>query len=380
MDILQLPPVVSEGLNGNCIYEYNANYILFWNHVGLEFNRLSHKEVNGQISGPYGGPPLSARALAILHIAIHDAYFGINPPTDWKTYLDGDLPPLNGANDAKVAVAAAALLVLEKLYLPSPRGTVSLNLTSQLHVLLENTRDDFTKRFDPLFPTRIGTASFVFGQQVGLSIFNLLKHDAGARPGVYELKKGRYQFEDEPTHPVRIVPKNPDLPDGPKMVTRPHHAAEYGFVAQRIAIQTDHLLADPPGILSANNADDLKEYDEALDDVIRMGGNVSLNSTRRSAAQNMRAHFWAYDGANLIGTPPRLYNQIVRSIAYRYRKNRTAIDAEENNVEFARLFALVNTAIGDAGILAWREKYWFNYWRPLSGVRNDGRDGYGDPL
>ena len=45
-----------------------------------------------------------------------------------------------------------------------------------------------------------------------------------------------------------------------------------------------------------------------------------------------------------MGTPPRLYNQIIREVA----------KAKGNSVaDNARLFALVNAAMGDAGILAW---------------------------
>ena len=48
--------------------EYNLNYILYWNHVALELNRLTHS-----VAGPQTGPPASARALGILHLAINDA-------------------------------------------------------------------------------------------------------------------------------------------------------------------------------------------------------------------------------------------------------------------------------------------------------------------
>lgn len=61
-----------------------------------------------------------------------------------------------------------------------------------------------------------------------------------------------------------------------------------------------------------------------------------------------------------LGTPPRLYNQIVRAIAIA-RNNST----DDN----ARLFAMVNAAMGDAGILAWEQKYIHNLWRPVVGIR-----------
>src|SRR3546814_7889037 len=61
-----------------------------------------------------------------------------------------------------------------------------------------------------------------------------------------------------------------------------------------------------------------------------------------------------------FGTPPRLYNGIVRVVA----------DKKANGpAENARLFALVNAAMGETGIVAWKEKYRHNLWRPVLGIR-----------
>src|SRR3546814_1057192 len=61
-----------------------------------------------------------------------------------------------------------------------------------------------------------------------------------------------------------------------------------------------------------------------------------------------------------FGTPPRLYNGIVRVVA----------DKKGNgSAKNARLFALVNAAMGDAGIFAWKEKYRHDLWRPMLGIR-----------
>lgn len=56
------------------------------------------------------------------------------------------------------------------------------------------------------------------------------------------------------------------------------------------------------------------------------------------------------------------------------------IDNEQNNADFARILALANVAMADAGVFAWKEKWDFEFWRPLSGVRDDGRDAHGDPF
>lgn len=86
-----------------------------------------------------------------------------------------------------------------------------------------------------------------------------------------------------------------------------------------------------------------------------MGGSGGLNSCRRHAAQTAKGFFWAYDGAILIGTPPRLYNQMIRRIAVTYASS-ADLSSEVNNADFARLLALTNVAMADAGIFSWKEK------------------------
>src|SRR6266852_3852739 len=61
-----------------------------------------------------------------------------------------------------------------------------------------------------------------------------------------------------------------------------------------------------------------------------------------------------------LGTPPRLYNQIVVHIADQMGSNA---------VELARALALVNTAMADAGIVCWEFKYLFALWRPITAIR-----------
>src|SRR5262249_32279023 len=57
---------------------------------------------------------------------------------------------------------------------------------------------------------------------------------------------------------------------------------------------------------------------------------------------------------------------------------------ENNTVEQnARLFALVNLALADAGLSCWSRKYQDNFWRPVLGIQDGNNDGnpvtVGDP-
>jgi hypothetical protein len=47
------------------------------------------------------------------------------------------------------------------------------------------------------------------------------------------------------------------------------------------------------------------------------------------------------------------------------------LKSDHNNAEFIRLLTLANVAMADAGIFCWRDKYKYELWRPLTGVRAD---------
>lgn len=83
--------------------------ILYWNAVALESDRMAHTDIEpgeGGTRGPVGG----SRALAMVHLAMHDAIFSIfgAPHGTWLT-----APPVaapGAAPDAAIAVAAHTIL------------------------------------------------------------------------------------------------------------------------------------------------------------------------------------------------------------------------------------------------------------------------------
>ena len=74
----------------------------------------------------------------------------------------------------------------------------------------------------------------------------------------------------------------------------------------------------------------------------------------------MAGIYWAYDGTPSLCAPPRLYNQIALAIA-----DQMGTDI----VDLARLLALVNVAMSDAGVASWESKYYYQFWRPVTGIR-----------
>ena len=365
-----LPPVMEPA-------EFNQNYVLYWNQVGLELNRLTHT-----VGGPQTGPTLSSRALGILHVAINDAYFAILPdPQGFSTtylsevhqFLEQRVPSKPNSADARSAVAAAAITVLRQLYTRTP-GNFSASAIERLRKELQASVDAFPDLF-ALSP------GYQFGEAIGEAILRLLDirpDEPGADQGFYRPREGRYRFSDEPTNPVRLVPVDPNMPNGPQQAVQIYNAPFYGSTAKRFAVQmttnglangppTEHIIADPPVGFGRTNE---KEYEDSFREVFLLGGAFGLNTTKRTPDQSVAAYYWANDGSNLIGTPVRFLNQIVRRVAWDRMPGGPT--SEETNADFVRLFALVNASMADAGIFSWREKYNFEFWRPLSGVRNDG--------
>src|SRR5262249_35133992 len=136
------------------------------------------------------------------------------------------------------------------------------------------------------------------------------------------------------------------------------YAPFYGARSRCFAVTTRHHLdASPqPGT---------RAYERSYRQVRSKGIATHLIGTlpsellpSRTPNETSTGVFWGYDG--VLGTPLRLYNQTIRQVAA----------AQGNDVAAnARLFALVNAAMGDAGILAWYDKYFYDVWRPVVAIR-----------
>lgn len=102
-----------------------------------------------------------------------------------------------------------------------------------------------------------------------------------------------------------------------------------------------------------NSSQYIKEFQE-----VKLIG--SKTSTVRTNDQTEIGIFWAYDGGLKVGVASRLYNQIIRVVAIKQKNT-----LEEN----VKLFALANYAMADVIIAAWDTKYFYNFWRPIVGIR-----------
>ena len=310
--------------------------ILYWNDVALEANRVSH--TNGK--GEQTGPTLSSRALAIVHLAMYDAFVGAAQSglSHYLTPKPAAGSPAAGSS-ADAAVAAAAHATLSHLF-PSQKAFFDLKHAQ----------------------AGLSGAGLQEGHQFGLEVAKNILEDRKDDPDA---------TDDGYASSMAYGAHRPD-PDNPE---QGYHAPFYGAGSKLFAVTDRHELDDPPRPTDPVNPNDPASYISALRQVRGQGcapelmGALPAGLPRRTPDQTVRGIYWGYDGASGLGTPPRMYNQIVRWVAENVPHPDNQ-DGEANTPEQnARLFALVNVAMADAGILAWDQKYIHDLWRPVVGIR-----------
>ncbi|HYI41577.1 MAG TPA: hypothetical protein VE053_14795 [Allosphingosinicella sp.] len=146
--------------------------ILFWNAVALEASRISHSDPDKR---QQNGPVLSARALAIVHLAMYDAFAAV---TASPRYLNPPSFVFPGSTSARDAIAGAAFRTLSFLY------------SAQLDVFNAQ-----LNCFDTASP------SFQTGQLAGSVLLNRRANDMDARACGYVPSMGRGRHRPDPDNP-----------------------------------------------------------------------------------------------------------------------------------------------------------------------------------
>jgi hypothetical protein len=310
----------AEQLENRCLLSIDP--ILEWNAVAIQVDQTSY---SGFDDNDQSGPTRSSRALAIEHVAMFDAYNSIH--LDYTPYLT-QVPDAQGASDV-AAVAQAAHDTIVALY-PHQQALVDTALTQTL------------RRVPDGAPKTQGIA---VGQFVAQAILAARANDGAQIPG-------NYIPDGLPGHHV-ADPLNPG---------QGFLGPAWGNVNTFGIPSTDAIPIRPVPAMNS------LEYTLAYAQVKRLG---SETSTERTTDQTEIGIFWGYDVARGLGDPPRLYNQIARVVA-----------AQENNTvgQNARMFALINIGMADAGICCWGIKYRDIFWRPIVAIRRGAEDGNVDTV
>ncbi len=163
-----------------------------------------------------------------------------------------------------------------------------------------------------------------------------------AAAGILELRSGDGAGAPDTYRPV--------TPPGQYVPTAAVASAGVGAWTPWVMTRGDQFRpAPPPALTSAVWTRDLNEIRD-------IGG---LNSVLRSEEQTTIARFWFVTGA-------RAWNPMVAQLA-------TA--RQMDLLDCARLFALTSLAGMDAFIAVFDAKYHYNFWRPLTAIRNADQTG-----
>jgi hypothetical protein len=278
------------------------------------------------------GPTKTSRALAIIHLAAHDAFAQITKKFPPKL---GSLPnpsaSLEMMPDAGfIALLGAGFRAATLLY-PDFESFIAAEAAKLV---------DAQQRCD---------SAYKYGEQVAEAWIANRMNDGSQAPQtdfLYSQEPGRHR-------PDPLSPQQPTLGRAWGSVTP--------FVLSKVV--EDAPLSPPPDLNSPDYAAAFNEVkSDGKDDIIE-----------RDPRKGTVGIFWGYDGANKIGVPPRIYNQVVRKID----EFQTLPDVQQ-----IRLLTAINVAMADAGIAAWYWKYQYDFWRPVVGIREAdagwGPSGKGD--
>jgi hypothetical protein len=213
---------------------------------------------------------------------------------------------------AEAAAAAAASLVLVKLFPDQAQAVEAAYAASVAKI--------------PDGPAK--TSGIALGQEVGAACLSMREKDGTGGPGIYR----------------------PRTAAGVYVVTVLPAATEWPKVKPWFTGDGAQFRPGPPPALAS------PEWARDYNEVKSVG---ARQSAARSAEQTEAARFWT-----VVGPPS--WNQVVRSLA---------LSKPLALVDNARLFALVNMAASDSFVAVFDAKYAYNFWRPITAIRNADIDG-----
>jgi hypothetical protein len=317
-----------------------AQALRHWNQVAMDATGLDHTPVapgENRVFGQQLGPTRASRAMAIIHIAMFDSVAAISGDLDTYSHMK------KAKHDASMnaAIAQAAHDTLVAMY-PSQQPTFDQTLANELNQINDgHAKDD----------------GIDVGQRAAAAILALRANDGSQTP---EPRLGT-QF---------ITGNDPGKWRQDPISHSPIALGAYWGNVRPFVLQssTQFRAPTPPSLTSS-------DYTNAYNAVKMLGGDGATTPSTRTTDQTNIGIFWAYDGTPSLCAPPRLYNQIAMHIA-------DQMGTTADVVQLARLLALVNVSMADTAITLWESKYFYQYWRPVTGIRESdpgtGPSGLGD--
>jgi hypothetical protein len=258
-----------------------------------------------------------ARVVAMTHAAIHDALNAIR--RRYRPYAYDGLGPGSASPEAAVAAAAHAVLSAE---VPPQKAALDAAFAAALSAI-----PDGPAKADGLAIGEAAAAA-VLAKRANDGAATPLPYTPGTTPGAWQ-----------PT-PAAFAPAL---------------APEWAYVRPFSLTNPSEFRLPRPAYLDLASAAYAADYNE-----VRSLGEVG--STARTAEQTEIARYWAEVSTDT-------WNRLARNLA-----GQRAFGLWES----ARLFCLLNFALADATIAGFDGKYAYNFWRPVTAIRQGGADGNPD--
>ena len=275
----------------------SADVITEWNE----------KVVNASLAAQQP-PPVQARNIAMVHLAMFDTLNSIEPRyTPYRVQLQ---VPNSASREA--AASAAAHYLMARLYPAQVK-----DFDAALKSTLDSVPDGDAR-----------TQGVQLGEKVAAAMLQDRSADGANTP---------VNYRPHAAAGVYVPTVFPAVP-------------HWGAVKPFALKSGDQFRPGAPYAL--NSAEWAKDYTE----IKRMGAKAGSG---RSPEQTDIARFWEFTGADTYNAPVR------------------QISAAKNLglMEKARLFALASLATADGFIAVFDAKYAYNFWRPVTAIRNGDMDG-----
>lgn len=286
--------------------------------IVIEWNRILQTSLN--VPGALPPTVFFTRPYAVLHVAIFDALNSI----DYRYREHTVHASVHGDATREVAAAQAAHDVMVAM-IPSQAATFDAALAATL--------------------SRFSGAAAAEGARVGAAVARAVL-DSRADDG-WNRPNQPYVLPELPGYWQPVPPAN-----APAALV--HYQDVTPFV---VASRLQFMPEPPPALTSARYAQDFNE-------VKRLGG---ATSTARTTEQTQTARLWA--GVGYSTTAPGVWFNLGRDFAR--ARNYDGLDT-------ARIFALLGVTHHDALLTSFSGKFLYGLWRPVTAIREAGRDGNPD--
>lgn len=325
-----------------------ADRILMWHEILLDSVALDHTPDpdTNLVDFVQGGPTRTSRALAMTQVAVYDAINSFR--VRFEPYNNIGRSSRFASKDAAIAYAAHDVLVA--LY-PAQVNRLNVLLASDIRQISAT-------------PASLRDGMGV-GQRAAAAMLNRRANDNSSDPEPDfgfggRVADGTTNFNGNPinggtmdTFEWSPDPLTPPVSGDFNLSLGAFWGGVTPFSIQR---GDQFRLAPPPRPGS-------RRYVRGFNRTMRKGASVDTTGSTSTPRSRFVGNFWGYDAVPLLGTPPRNYNQIAVQLAVDKGMTRP--------VKLARYLARINVGLADSGIAAWDSKFFYNYWRPVTGVRRD---------